>query len=215
MGGKRSALFFVAAALLLVVVAARGASPVPSTINDVSLDRGLPSVSFSGGGLSGTGPLSAPGDPALLAKIVIGLLVVLCVLGVVFSVLGFLRRRRLLGVGHVIEPVEGTVDSVPRFRLEEAVRQARDVLAREGGLPRDAVIEAWVTLENAAGHTREPHETATEFTVALLEEENADEAALRELRTLYQRARFGHTDVDAGSAARARAALDRILVTIR
>ena len=118
-------------------------------------------------------------------------------------------------MGHVVEAVEGTVDNVPRFRLKEAVQEARDILAREGGAPRDAVIEAWVTLENAADHKREPHETATEFTVALLEEENADEAALRELRTLYQRARFGAGTVDDDSADRARDALDRILATIR
>jgi hypothetical protein len=207
-------LLFAAAALLLVVVAARGASPVPSSINDISLDRGLPPVSLSGG-VPGNGPLSAPGDPQTLAKIVIGLLIVLCVLAIVLSVISALRTRRRLGVGHVIESVEGTIDTVPRMRLREAVQEARDILAREGGRPRDAVIEAWVTLENAAEHKRAPHETATEFTVALLEEENADEAALRELRTLYQRARFGHTDVDADSAALARDALDRILVTIR
>lgn len=214
MGGKRSALLFAAAALLLVVVAARGASPVPSSINDLSLERGLPPLSLSGGS-GGGGGLTTTGDPALVTKIIVGLVILMAVLAVVLSVLSMLRRRRLLGVGHVIEPVEGTVDTIPRFRLKEAVEHARDILAREGGTPGDAVIEAWVSLESAAEHKRAPHETATEFTVALLEKENADEAALRELRTLYQRARFGHTEIDADSAARARAALDRILVTIR
>ncbi|MGB3442175.1 MAG: DUF4129 domain-containing protein [Actinophytocola sp.] len=214
MGGNRSTLLFAAAALLLVVVAARGASPVPSAINDVSLYLGLPPIPLGGSG-SVSWSRSSQGDPALLGTIVVGLLILMLVLALVFSVLSALRRRRLLGVGHVIETVEGTVDTIPRFRLKEAVAAARDILAREGGLPRDAVIEAWVTLENAAAHQRAPHETATEFTVALLAEENADEAALRELRTLYQRARFGVDDVDPGSAADARAALDRILATIR
>ena len=216
MGGKRSSLYFAAAALLLVVVAARGASPVPSEINDVTLDRGLPPI-FLGGDpqLPGNGPLSAPGDPQTLAKIVVALLIIVCVLGIVLSALSAWRRRGRIGVGHVIETVEGTIDTVPRMRLKDAVREARDILAREGGAPRDAVIEAWVTLENAAEHKRAPHETATEFTVALLEKENADEAALRDLRTLYQRARFGHTGLDDDSADRARDALDRILATIR
>jgi hypothetical protein len=215
MGGKRSALYFAAAALLLVVVAARGASPVPSAINDVSIDRGLPPVTISGADFAGNGPLSSPGDPEVLAKIAVVLVIVLALLAVVLSAISAWRTRRRLGVGHVVEAVEGTVDNVPRFRLKEAVQEAREILAREGGAPRDAVIEAWVTLENAADHKRAPHETATEFTVALLEEENADEAALRELRTLYQRARFGAGTVDDDSADRARDALDRILATIR
>jgi hypothetical protein len=214
-GGNRPALLFAAAAsLLVVVVAARGASPVPSSINDLDLDRGLPSVTFSGSAVQGSRFSVAP-DPELAAKIVLGLVIVLCVMAVVFTVLSALRRRRLVGVGAVADTVEGTVDSVPRFRLKEAVEHARDVLAREGGRPGDAVIEAWVTLENATAHKRAPHQTATEFTVALLEQEHADEAALRELRTLYQRARFGGAEVDAEAAARARAALDRILDTLR
>jgi hypothetical protein len=215
MGGKRSALYFAAAALLLVVVAARGASPVPSAINDVSLDRGLSPVTLGGAGFAGTGALGSPGDPELLGKIVIVLLILACVLGIVLSAISAWRTRGRVGVGHVVEAVEGTIDTVPRVRLKDAVQEARDILAREGGVPRDAVIAAWVTLENAADHKRAPHETATEFTVALLEEENADEAALRDLRTLYQRARFGAGTVDDDSATRARDALDRILATIR
>lgn len=215
MGGKRSALYFAAAALLIVVVAARGVSPVPSAINDVSLDRGLPSVFLGGSNSSGNGPLSAPGDPQTFAKVVVALLIIVCMLGIVLSAVSAWRRRGRVGVGHVVEAAEGTIDTVPRVRLKDVVQEARDILAREGGAPRDAVIAAWVTLENAADHKRAPHETATEFTVALLEKENADEAALRDLRTLYQRARFGHTDVDDDSASRARDALDRILATIR
>lgn len=214
MGGKRPVLLFAAASLLLVVVAARGASPVPSSINDLNLDRGLPPLSLTNVG-GGGGRFAPGGDPMLAAKIIVGLLILMAVLAIGLSVLSFLKKRRLLGVGHVIETVEGTVDTVPRFRLKEAVERARDILARPGGAPRDAVIEAWVSLEGAAEHKRAPHETATEFTVALLEKENADEAALRELRGLYQRARFGAGDVDADSATRARDALDRILATIR
>ena len=216
MGGNRPALLFAAAAsLLVVVVAARGSSPVPSEVNDLQLERGVPGVLIGSGTPGAYARPDLDVDPDLVAKVVVALLVVLCVLAVVTSVLGFLRKRRLLGVGQVVEAVEGTVDTVPRPRLRDAVQEARDILAREGGQPGDAVIEAWVTLENAAEHKREPHQTATEFTVALLEKEHADEAALRELRTLYQRARFGHVDVDTASATRARAALDRILATIR
>lgn len=216
MGGNRTALLFAAAAALLVaVVAASGRSPVPSSINDVPLERGLPGVLISPSDVGVNGNFDVTADPGLIAKIIVGLVIVMAVLAITLSLLTFLRNRRRLGVGAVIEAVEGTVDTVPRLRLKEAVVAARDLLVREGGRPRDAVIEAWVTLENAAAHKRAPHETATEFTVGLLEKENADEAALRELRTLYQRARFGQDDVDDDSVTRARAALEQIMATIR
>lgn len=216
MGGNRTALLFAAAAALLVaVVAASGRSPVPSSMNDVPLERGLPGLRLSPANTGVNRNIDLSTDPGLAAKIILGLVIVMAVLAITLSLLNFLRNRRRLGVGQVTEAVEGTIDTVTRLRLKEAVVEARDLLAREGGRPRDAVIEAWVTLENAADHKRAPHETATEFTVGLLEKENADEGALRELRTLYQRARFGQGDMDADSTARARAALERIMVTIR
>lgn len=216
MGGNRTALLFAAgAALLVAVVAASGHSPVPSSINDVPLERGLPGVLLSPSDVGVYRNTDVSVDPELIAKIIAGLVVVMAVLAVTLSIISFLRRRQMLGVGAVTDPLEGTVDTVTRVRLKDAVEQARDLLVREGGRPRDAVIEAWVTLENAADHKRAPHQTATEFTVGLLEKENADEVALRELRTLYQRARFSTSTVDGDSVTRARAALERILATIR
>jgi hypothetical protein len=184
-------------------------------MNDVPLERGLPGVLISPSQVGVNRNLDIAADPGLVAKIIVGLVIVMAVLAITLSLLTFLRNRQRLGVGAVVEAVEGTIDTIPRLRLKEAVEQARDLLVREGGRPRDAVIEAWVTLENAAAHKRAPHETATEFTVGLLEKENADEAALRELRTLYQRARFGQDDVDDDSVTRARAALEQIMATIR
>jgi hypothetical protein len=216
MGGNRTALLFAAGAVLLVaVVAASGQSPVPSSMNDVPLERGLPGVLLSPTQVGVHRNIDIGGDPGLAAKIIVGLVIAMAVLAVALSIVSFLRNRRKLGVGQVTEVAEGTIDTITRLRLKEAVVAARDLLVREGGRPRDAVIEAWVTLENAADHKRAPHETATEFTVGLLENENADEGALRELRTLYQRARFGQGDVDDDSVARARAALEQIMATIR
>ena len=216
MGGNRTALLFAAAAALLVaVVAASGRSPVPSSMNDVPLERGLPGVLLSPAKVGAHGNVDMGVDPGLAAKIIVGLVIVMALLAVTLSFVNFLRNRQRLGVGAVVDAVEGTIETVTQVRLKEAVKQARDLLVREGGRPRDAVIEAWVTLENAADHKRAPHETATEFTVGLLEKENADEGALRELRTLYQRARFGQGDVDDDSVTRARAALEQIMATIR
>lgn len=217
MRGSRPALLLAAGALLLLVVlVARGESAVPSSMTDVPLERGLPAVELNGSRGPTAGLQFSAGDPALAGKVVIGLAVVMLLLALVLSVLSWLRSRvrRRGGVGVVLENVEGTIDTVMRLRLKEAVTQARDMLARAGGAPRDAVIQAWATLENATEHKRAPHQTATEFTVALLEKESADEDALLELRTLYQRARFGHESSDL-AARRARMALDRILVTIR
>lgn len=217
MTGSRPALLLAAGLLLLLVVlVARGESAVPSSMNDVPLERGLPPTVLEGGRGVSTGLQFAPNDPALFGKIIIVLAVIVLLLAVVLSALTALRNRKLRrgGVGVVIDPVEGTIDTVMRLRLKEAVTQARDLLARAGGVPRDAVIQAWVTLENATEHRRAPHQTATEFTVALLEKESVDEGALRELRTLYQRARFGHEGGE-GDASRARSALDRILATIQ
>lgn len=206
-----------AALLLLVVLVARGESAVPSEMVDVPIEQGLPFL--SGGGSSNpptAGPQFVPSDPALVMEIIIGLAVVMLLLAVGLSVLSAIRNRlnNRGGMGDVIDPVEGTIDSVMRLRLKEAVQRARDTLVREGGEPRDAVIRAWVTLENATEHKRAPHQTATEFTVSLLAKETADEDALRELRTLYQRARFGHHS-DERDADVAKSALDRILATIR
>jgi hypothetical protein len=217
MRGFRPALLLAAAALLLLVVfAARGESSVPSSLTDLSLERGFPGVLLGGNtGPSLGSPIQIDADPNLVAKIVIVLVVVALVLAVVLSVLSARRGRRRAGIGDVIEPVvEGTIDTIMRLRLKEAVEQARDMLARPGGEPRDAVIRAWVTLESATEYTRAPHQTATEFTVSLLEKETTDEDALGELRTLYQRARFGHHSGESDAAA-AKAALDRILATIR
>ena len=217
MRGSRRALSVAAAALLLLVVlVARGESAVPSAMIDTPIEQGLPFLSGGSNSGSGYGLQYSPNDVELAVKVVIGLAVIMLLLAVGLSVLAAIRNRlrNRGGIGDVTDPVEGTVDTVMRLRLKEAVTQARDSLVRAGGEPRDAVIQAWVTLENATEHSRAPHQTSTEFTVSLLAKETADEDALRELRTLYQRARFSHrgdeTDADA-----ARQALDRILATIR
>lgn len=217
MRGTRPASIIAACGfLLLVVLVARGESAVPHKLRDLPIERGLPAVQLSGGSSGNAGLQFSPGDPALAAKIVIGLAGILILLALTLSTLTWLRSRLRgrAGIGTIVEPVEGTIDTVMRLRLKDAVTQARDLLVRPGGAPRDAVIQAWVTLEGAAEHKRAPHETASEFTFSLLEKENADEGALRELKTLYQRARFGH-DSGEGDATAARDALDRILATIR
>ncbi len=62
------------------------------------------------------------------------------------------------------------------------------------GEPADAIIRAWLTLEDAAAQTglrRRPSDTPTDLTVLVLARTRADPAAARGLLRLYHRARFG------------------------
>jgi hypothetical protein len=215
MGGSRPARLLAAGALLLlVVVAARGESAVPSEpVGWRPEEYEPPPVTPSPTRSYRTGQLpERTTSDSWLVDVIVGVAIAVLLASVVLfayaMVRGF-RRRHTHGRGVPGDDAGGTV-----VELQDALEQARDVLVRAGGEPRDAVIRAWVTLENATAYKRAPHQTATEFTVALLAKETADEDAVRELRALYHRARFGQHSGD-GDAAAARAALDRILATIR
>lgn len=77
----------------------------------------------------------------------------------------------------------------------------------EIGEPNDAIVAAWLALEEAAassGVRRQPAETPSEFTVDVLRATAADPRATRDLLALYHRARFSaagvsSTDVRAAS----------------
>jgi hypothetical protein len=111
--------------------------------------------------------------------------------------------------GEVIDDLEDP--DLPTLR--RGVEQAqRDLAASRGAT--DAVIAAWLALEDAAassGVARQPAQTPTEFTVAVLDRTDADPAAVRELLALYHRARFSNepvvtADVDAASTCLGRLA---------
>ena len=84
--------------------------------------------------------------------------------------------------------------------------------------PSDAVVAAWLRLEQAAadsGAPREDHQTPTEFTGALLVRYEVDPTATSTLRRLYQRARFGPVDqVSDHDAQAAAAALEHIVADL-
>ena len=106
-----------------------------------------------------------------------------------------------------------------RQRMSEAwqafagfVRSTEDLpigqLVRGGCLndPGDAVIAAWLSLEDAAaesGVRRHPAQTPTEFTLAILRSTRADADATRELLALYHLARFSTHPVTADHVERA------------
>lgn len=76
--------------------------------------------------------------------------------------------------------------------------------------PADAVVAAWVSLEEAAarsGVVRDPAQTPTEFTLLVLDRTPADREATRVLLTLYLRARFSEDPLTADDVASASAAV--------
>ncbi len=93
--------------------------------------------------------------------------------------------------------------------LRDGVQGADDRLA-ERVPPADAVIAAWVALEEAAGRSglhRDPAATPTEFTVAVMDRTAVDPTAVRVLLALYLRARFGTDPLGADDVAAATAAV--------
>lgn len=214
-------LCLVAGLLLFAVVAARGTSAVPGSLRDLPLKRGVGS----------TPPLHGASTDANAFKVdlvdelelvqtsfvIAGMILLLVAFAALLRHLRRRRRRkRRLGVGVEPDDTVGALETTLPMRLRRAAERAHTELAdRAGGPPGDAVIAAWLRLEEAAaqeGTGREPHQTATEFTAALLATHTTREPALDELRELYQRARFGPPGlVGDAEADAALAALDRIL----
>jgi hypothetical protein len=144
-------------------------------------------------------PLPEPGDaprfdlswlPGVL--LVLGLAVIAFVLWRIW-----LRYRRASAPREEAEPrssglVDGA-DVLPELPvLLRGVEAARLSLASIAE-PTDAVIAAWLSLEDAAaesGVRRHPAQTPTEFTLAILTATRADADATRELLALYHLARF-------------------------
>lgn len=207
---RRSLLLAAAALVLLVVVVARGESSVPTNLPGASWPdpaQGaravlMPSID--------TGNSEMTADGSLLFTVVGALVALLVAVAIVRAVRLASRRRRLVRTSSPEQGVSDGQGHTTAVAFERAVTRARDLLARPESVPGDAVIAAWLALEHAT-KGRRPHETATEFAAAL----PADEHALAELRALYQRARFSTVPVTEDDVARARAALDRVLVTLR
>lgn len=102
--------------------------------------------------------------------------------------------------------------------VRRVLAQASDDVARAPGGVADAVVTCWERLEGvgeAAGTPRADHETPTEYAADLLRRHGADAGAVAELVRLYHRARFGRGDLPDDAAARAAAALERVVATLR
>jgi hypothetical protein len=111
----------------------------------------------------------------------------------------------------------GTPDRSPDLRaLRDGVAAAAEHL-RSAARPADAVVAAWVRLEEAAaasGLPRDPATTPSEFALAVLDRTDADGAATRVLLQLYLRARFGEERLGADDVAAARRAVEGIAAAL-
>ncbi|MGQ0840796.1 DUF4129 domain-containing protein [Actinokineospora sp.] len=213
MRSRLPALLVVAALLVLAVVAARGESAIPK--GSALGPRPDPPESTPGDTGIGDGTRNPILD--LISGISTGILLLLIVAmlliglaGILAALAGIGRRRRLLLPVPTLEHADGVEPSsgVTVRDLFVAARRARHELSRRaGGPPADAIVAAWLVLEDAAaahGVRRAAHQTPTEFTGDVLAAHAVDGVALGELRRLYQRARFGEpgavTDADAEAA---------------
>jgi Na+-transporting methylmalonyl-CoA/oxaloacetate decarboxylase gamma subunit len=160
---------------------------------------------------------SLAGD--LTGRLIVALPIVLLCLALLVGLVGAVRRRRI-GAAAPTAPMEddqaGEHRAATSARLLVAARAASEQLReRTGGSPADAVVAAWLRLEQAAagaGTRRLPHQTPTEFAAAVLAEHTTNEPALEDLRVRYERARFGlPNQTTAADAAAARAALGQIM----
>lgn len=82
--------------------------------------------------------------------------------------------------------------------------------------PADAIVRAWLGLQEAAqgtGIVRRPAETPTEFATRILSRAFADDRAIRTLLRLYLRTRFGDHPVTGNDVRAVRAALEELART--
>lgn len=99
--------------------------------------------------------------------------------------------------------------------LRRGIDQALDLLDEERE-PNDAVVRAWLGLEESAadaGIVRRSAETPTEFTSRVMSRVFADDHAITTLLALYLRSRFGARPVTDADVAAVRAALRELART--
>lgn len=163
--------------------------------------------------------------PAVDLGWLVALAVVALSLAVGWFVLHVLRRVHVRGTASDAATVDdspgaavGLHDRAPDLEeLRRGVGDAADHL-RAAVRAADAVIAAWVVLEEAAersGTPRHPAATPTEFTVAVLDRTDVDPAAVRTLLDLYLRARFGQERLSRDDVVVATDAVQRLAEGLR
>lgn len=150
----------------------------------------------------------------LLAALAAALVVVL----VRWLVRRFRQRRRLTrrpggpeDAATLSAAVVETAISVPV--IQRGIQRALQILAERRHAPRDAVVAAWLGLEETAmlaGARRGAAETPTEYTARIIGRFDTDREAADALVRLYQDVRFGSHPIDEDAVMAARSYLIRL-----
>ncbi|QAY61552.1 DUF4129 domain-containing protein [Microbacterium protaetiae] len=175
---------------------------------------------------AGPGQLAPTAEPSPIVATVFGIVLqvlffagvaaLLAVL-VVFIVRRIQQRRRLVRRRRAVQTegggVLGSADgAVPAPVMRRGIARALQVLDADRE-PSDAVIQAWLGLEETAadaGAGRAAAETPAEYTARIVQRFDTDREAAQALLRLYQDVRFGARAADAASVAAARECLVRL-----
>lgn len=143
-----------------------------------------------------------------VVMIMVGIAVVLLIIRVLLRLVGGPEKAAPL---HTQIGSGGVEVSAPEVR--KGLAEATELLAAGAGNPTDAIVRAWVALEEAAarsGVPRRPADTPSEFTGHVLEATPADRDGISNLLRLYRQARFSERPVTAEHLAEAHGALQRL-----
>ena len=138
-------------------------------------------------------------------------LLVLAVLTILITVFRWylaIRRTPATRAARIGADVSGPIEVDARI-LQSGLAAAIELLDSDRP-PGNAVVQAWQGLEDAAaaaGLTRHPAETASEYTARILYRSRRSADPIAVLLSLYQRVRFGEHEPTAGEIAIARNAL--------
>ncbi|MGP9538737.1 DUF4129 domain-containing protein [Brachybacterium sp. AOP43-C2-M15] len=161
-----------------------------------------------------TVPPSEPSSEAPSTALRIVLVILAVVILVAVGVL--IRRLRALARPPLEEAAEIADEELSEQQARAALDDARERLSR-GVDAQDAVIEAWLALEQAiarAGVPRDRAQTTLEFVVAVLGALDLDRTALDRLAHLYRRALFDDSPLAEGDRTDAHRQLDRLVAQL-
>lgn len=145
----------------------------------------------------------------LVMKLVLVVVVVIVLVAIARALLDRWRTRE------VTEDQVAAVDVVPEVLLEAALEGERQ-LSR--GTPANAVIAAWVALEDAcraAGVRDDDSRTAAELVTTVLRSHRVDRAPLDTLAALYREARFSTHPIGEEQRTSARESLVQVQAGLR
>ncbi|HEX4444019.1 MAG TPA: DUF4129 domain-containing protein [Galbitalea sp.] len=171
-----------------------------------------------------TVPATAAPHSSIAPTVVIGwvplvIIVSLLVLAVLLLLLRFFFSNRSIGARRTLSvdaalsdsPVEVNTDADLPV-LHRGLLRAADLLDTDRE-PRDAIVRAWIGLQEAAedsGVSRRPSETPTEFTSRVFESVAADRKAASTLLDVYLRVRFSRKPATDSDVVVARQAIQRL-----